>query len=189
MKILSVTVLLAVVLAWRGYEAHAAHASSLGELRAREHRVVHKVERAKTTIRWFEHRYHGKTIQWLTKHPSALRAVNFARQRVILGRAELVRIRALIAKQWSPVRLSPQQAIRFVFGRYADQAIRVSSCETGGTFSVYAQNGQYLGLFQMGEYARSTYGHSWTPLGQAKAAYRYFVDSGRDWSPWSCKPW
>ena len=24
---------------------------------------------------------------------------------------------------------------------------------------------------------------------QALAAHRYFVRSGRDWSPWSCKPW
>ena len=76
-----------------------------------------------------------------------------------------------------------------VFGRYCSQAIAVASCETGGTFSVWAQNGQYLGLFQMGSYARSRYGpanHAW---GQARAAYRYFVDSGRDWSPWSCRPW
>jgi hypothetical protein len=73
-----------------------------------------------------------------------------------------------------------------VFGRYCHQALRVASCETGGTFSVWARNGQYLGIFQMGSYARSRYGHSNTVLGQARAAYRYFVDSGRDWSPWSC---
>jgi hypothetical protein len=79
-------------------------------------------------------------------------------------------------------------AIRQVFGRYADQAIRVVDCETGGTFSVYARNGQYLGLFQMGDYARGRYGHAWTALGQARAAYRYFVDTGRSWRPWSCKP-
>ena len=74
-----------------------------------------------------------------------------------------------------------------VFGRYCSQAIRVSSCESG--HHTWAQNGQYLGLFQMGYYARSRYGHSSNAWGQARAAYRYFVDSGRDWSPWSCKPW
>ena len=79
-----------------------------------------------------------------------------------------------------------KQIIRQVFGRYGDQAIRVSSCETGGTFDIYARNGQYLGLFQMGTYARSRYGHAWHAWGQARAAYRYFVDSGKDWSPWSC---
>lgn len=79
-------------------------------------------------------------------------------------------------------------AIRFVFGVYGSQAIAVADCETGGTFSVYAQNGQYLGLFQMGSSERATYGHGSTALEQARAAYRYFVASGRDWSPWDCKP-
>jgi hypothetical protein len=83
--------------------------------------------------------------------------------------------------------LSPHDAIVRVFGQYAAQALRVAACESG--LSTRAQNGQYLGLFQMGEYARSRYGHSEDALGQARSAYRYFVDSGRDWSPWACRPW
>jgi hypothetical protein len=79
-------------------------------------------------------------------------------------------------------------AIRFVFGAYADQAIRVSSCETGGTFDTNASNGQYLGLFQMGDYARGRYGHGPTAIEQAKSAYAYFVASGKTWGPWECKP-
>jgi hypothetical protein len=82
----------------------------------------------------------------------------------------------------------PILAIRLVFGRYADQAISVSSCETGGTFDTDAANGQYRGLFQMGSYARSAYGHGQSALEQAQAAFRYFVASGKDWSPWSCQP-
>ncbi|MBA2706562.1 MAG: hypothetical protein H0U59_01990, partial [Gemmatimonadaceae bacterium] len=39
-------------------------------------------------------------------------------------------------------------AINYVFGPYASQAHRVVSCESG--HSTTAQNGQYLGLFQMG---------------------------------------
>ena len=74
-----------------------------------------------------------------------------------------------------------------VFGRYCSQAIAVSRCESN--HQTWASNGQYLGLFQMGSYARSRYGHSSGAWGQARAAYRYFVDSGRDWSPWECKPW
>jgi hypothetical protein len=81
-----------------------------------------------------------------------------------------------------------KRAICSVFGRHCSQALRVAYCETGGTYSVYARNGQYLGLFQMGSYARARYGHSWNAWGQAQAAYRYFVASGRDWSPWACKP-
>ena len=77
--------------------------------------------------------------------------------------------------------------IKAVFGKYGAQAVRVAECESGLTIG--ATNGQYLGLFQMGSFARSTYGHSWNPWGQARAAHRYFIASGRDWSPWSCKPW
>ena len=85
-------------------------------------------------------------------------------------------------------RLAPLPAIHAVFGEYGSQAVRVAYCETGGTFDVWARNGQYLGLFQMGSWERSMYGHGSTPLAQARAAYRYFVASGRDWSPWECKP-
>jgi hypothetical protein len=82
--------------------------------------------------------------------------------------------------------LSVPAAIRFVFGPYAEQALSVASCESG--LSVYARNGMYLGLFQMGDYARARYGHGWTAYEQSRAAYAYFDDSGRDWSPWACAP-
>lgn len=78
-------------------------------------------------------------------------------------------------------------AICYIFKGYCRQAIAVARCESG--LSTTAQNGQYLGMFQMGNFARAKYGHGSTALIQAKAAYRYFVDSGRGWSPWSCKPW
>jgi hypothetical protein len=77
--------------------------------------------------------------------------------------------------------------IHHVFGKYGTQAVQVAKCESGLT--VWARNGQYLGLFQMGDYARGRYGHSWNPWAQARAAFRYFRDSGYDWSPWACKPW
>jgi hypothetical protein len=83
----------------------------------------------------------------------------------------------------------PEEAICHVFGNYCSQALRVSACESGHAHSVNAHNGQYLGMFQMGSSERATYGHGATPLEQAMAAYRYFVASGKDWSPWSCKPW
>lgn len=82
--------------------------------------------------------------------------------------------------------IGPTLAIRVVFGAHAASALRVAWCES--RWHTGATNGQYLGLFQMGSFARSTYGHSWDALGQARAAYRYFVASGRDWSPWECKP-
>ena len=82
---------------------------------------------------------------------------------------------------------SPYAAIVYWFGSAWPQALNVARCESG--LSVYAQNGQYLGLFQMGTSERTLFGHGPSALAQARAAYRYFVRSGRDWSPWSCKPW
>lgn len=95
---------------------------------------------------------------------------------------------AFAYKQKLYASLAPIPAISYVFGVYASQAISVARCESGGTFSVYASNGQYLGFFQMGDYARSKYGHSNIPYYQARSAYAYFKDSGSDWSPWECKP-
>jgi len=79
------------------------------------------------------------------------------------------------------------RAISATFKSYCSQALRVSQCESG--WSIWARNGQYLGLFQMGSYARARYGHAWNAWAQSRAAYRYFIDSGRNWSPWTCKPW
>jgi hypothetical protein len=72
-----------------------------------------------------------------------------------------------------------------VFGPHCQQAIRVARCESGLTIG--AENGQYLGLFQMGSHERRLFGHGETARDQAVAAHRYFVRSGRDWSPWSCR--
>jgi hypothetical protein len=80
----------------------------------------------------------------------------------------------------------PQSVIRLVFGTYGGQALAVAWCES--RWSTTAANGQYLGLFQMGSSERARYGHGPTAVEQARAAYRYFIASGRDWSPWSCKP-
>ena len=74
-----------------------------------------------------------------------------------------------------------------VFGaRYCGEALEVAWCES--RFSTTARNGQYLGLFQMGSSERHRYGHGRTVRAQAVAAHRYFVASGKDWSPWECKP-
>jgi hypothetical protein len=81
---------------------------------------------------------------------------------------------------------SIESVICSVFGDYCSQAISVAWCES--TMNTAAVNGQYLGLFQMGETERATYGHGSDALSQSKAAYAYFVASGYDWSPWECKP-
>jgi hypothetical protein len=76
----------------------------------------------------------------------------------------------------------PASAIRAVFGDAGNEALVVFGCESG--LSTTAQNGQYLGLAQMGDYARDRYGHSSTALGQVKAAYAYYREDG--WGPWEC---
>ena len=82
----------------------------------------------------------------------------------------------------------PSLVICEVFGdRYCGPALRVAWCES--RFDTRATNGQYRGLFQMGRWERRTFGHGSTARAQARAAHRYFVKSGRDWSPWECKPW
>jgi hypothetical protein len=80
---------------------------------------------------------------------------------------------------------SPTAAICDVFGSYCADAVAVARCES--RLNPTAQNGQYLGLFQMGAYARRLFGHGASAREQALAARRYFVHSGRDWSPWSCR--
>lgn len=117
-------------------------------------------------------------------HPAARkwRGDRWDKQRLAIWRDRLAQCRQLLAG----ARANPRIAINLIFGPYRNQALAVSRCESG--YSVNAQNGQYLGIFQMGSSERARYGHGHDALEQAIAAHRYFVASGRDWSPWSCKP-
>ncbi len=114
-----------------------------------------------------------------------------------MARAILVAALALtfaVPAQAHNERIAGQQArakvvICKVFGPYCQQALDVSWCES--KWYVWAGVGkhQYHGLFQMGSSERARYGHHPTNAWiQARAAWRYFVASGKDWSPWSCKP-
>jgi hypothetical protein len=143
-----------------------------------------------SVIRFFEHH------RWLLRDPrfrneakvrllAARRAVAVARahKRARAARKARIAHRRMISR----LERSPAKAICFVFGDHCGEALRVARCESG--YQTTAQNGQYLGMFQMGTSERRLFGHGPTPLAQARAAYRYFVRSGSDWSPWSCKPW
>jgi len=81
------------------------------------------------------------------------------------------------------------------------EAVEVSGCETGYTWSVWAVNGQYKGLFQMGDKERKDYGLSngWMGIGnnpwdQALSGYNMYMktkDEPRNnspWHRWSCRP-
>lgn len=152
------------------------------------------MQKSTSVIRFFD------THRWLLSDPrfereAALR-LGIARRTLIESRTGVARARAELARQkaeaertrlLASLEHSPRKAICHVFRSYCGEALQVARCESG--YSVDAQNGQYLGLFQMGASERRIFGHGETALEQARAAYRYFVGSGRDWSPWSCKPW
>jgi hypothetical protein len=152
------------------------------------------MKKSTSVIRFFD------THRWLLTDPrfekEAHLRLGVARRTLAVSKAKATRTRLALARRKAQAdrrRLlasferSPQKAICHVFGSYCGQALRVARCESG--YSVNAQNGQYLGLFQMGSSERRIFGHGESALEQAQAAYRYFVRSGRDWSPWSCKPW
>jgi hypothetical protein len=97
----------------------------------------------------------------------------------------LIRMREQRQRMRRLIAAAPREAICGVFGPYCDEAIDVAWCES--RLSTSARNGQYLGLFQMGSNERRLFGHGDSAHAQAVAAHRYFVRSGRDWSPWSCR--
>ena len=152
------------------------------------------MQKSSSVIRFFDkHR-------WLLTDPrfekEATLRLGIARRTLAASTAKASRARAELARRQEEAerqRLSeelarsPERAICHVFGSYCREALQVARCESG--VSTSAQNGQYLGLFQMGSSERRLFGHGETALQQAQAAFRYFVRSGRDWSPWSCKPW
>lgn len=121
--------------------------------------------------------YQGKSAKWWAKRAVQARKDANARGQTIKR----------LRHQLVSVELNIPKVIEMVFGPYATQAQRVAWCES--KWYTGATNGQYQGMFQMGSSERRLYGHGSTPFEQAQAAYRYFVASGRDWSPWECKPW
>jgi hypothetical protein len=163
---------------------HARNGRSLS-LDLRIARVQRSVHRHRSTIRYY--RNHSKH----RASPAAIRQAQrdlarATRALTVLQRAAARRDARRLARRLA--KAPPKAAICHVFGRrYCREAVQVSWCES--RHSTTAQNGQYLGLFQMGSYERQLFGHGPTALKQARAAHRYFVLTDRDWSPWSCKPW
>jgi hypothetical protein len=78
-----------------------------------------------------------------------------------------------------------QAIICAVFGpSQCAEALHIARRESG--FTISAQNGQYLGLFQMGSGERAAYakaGYS-TAYQQSVAAHNLWL--ARGWEPWTC---
>lgn len=168
----------------------AANASQTQTLEARLARHVKTITKDQSVIRFFD------THRWLLTDPrfrdEARRRLHAAERRLAATRAKAKKTRVLLASERAAARhrtllaAPPRAAICSVFGPYCGEALAVARCES--RLSTTARNGQYLGLFQMGSSERGLFGHGPTAYEQARAAHRYFVASGRDWSPWSCKP-
>jgi hypothetical protein len=155
-----------------------------------ENRLEHKLHAAKkyrSVIRFFDK--HRRLLSSPEHGTTAHKALRRASRRLAHTTRNIAVIRRVLRRREARRKANapPREAICDVFGRrYCGQALSVSWCES--KHSTTAQNGQYLGLFQMGWNERRLFGHGATPRKQALAAHRYFVVSGRDWSPWSCRP-
>jgi hypothetical protein len=162
---------------------------SLGQRIAYVERAIH---RYRSTIRFFDN--HPRLLASAKHRHPGRAALRRAHRRLARSTHALAILQRAVARR-NARRLArrlanapPRAVICHVFGqRHCREALTVAWCES--RHRTTAQNGQYLGLFQMGSYERDLFGHGVTAHKQAVAAHRYFVLSGRDWSPWGCKPW
>lgn len=154
-----------------------------------DERLAQKLEAARKyrgTVAFFKNH---RSLLSADEHRLAARTALLRAERRLAELSRTIRaLRSAIREREAHRRAAtfPKAAICDVFGRYCRQAVAVAWCESRLTTT--AQNGQYLGLFQMGSSERRLFGHGSTAMAQALAAHAYFVRSGRDWSPWGCKP-
>jgi len=137
------------------------------------------------TLRFFESRPH--LLRSPTQRSRARATIRRAERNLARTTRDIAWIRKVLRAQQARrlASLPPKAAICNVFREHCNQALQIAWCES--RLDTNARNGQYLGLFQMGAHERRLFGHGETALEQARAAHRYFVLSGRDWSPWSCR--
>jgi Lysozyme like domain len=177
--------------------AKSGHATDTGR-KAKEEQVAQTLEsrlarkldaasKYRSTIRFFENH---RPLLSSTEHQANARAALQRSQRRLARVRETIRAIRRQMRERNAGRFagrSTRGAICKVFGQYCKEAVAVAWCES--RLEPDAQNGQYLGLFQMGSLERRVFGHGRTARRQSLAAHTYFVSSGRDWSPWTCKPW
>ena len=178
----------AAAAAMQGESAHASRKASVERVVTLDERLERKLaalRKYRGTIRFFESRRTllASGVQQVKAQTSLADARARVRQLTKTVASLRAKIQARDARQLAE--LPPRRAICSVFGPYCEEAVAVAWCESHLTTT--AQNGQYLGLFQMGSQERGLFGHGTSAHAQALAAHRYFVVSGRDWSPWSCR--
>ncbi|HEX4746641.1 MAG TPA: hypothetical protein VFU99_07130 [Gaiellaceae bacterium] len=148
-------------------------------------RKIAALRKYQGTVRFFENR--RSVLVSGEQRAEAKSSLAYARKRVRQLTQTVVALEAKVRArdQRELATLPPRAAICTVFGSYCQEAVAIAWCES--RLRTTAENGQYLGLFQMGSYERRLFGHGSSAHAQATAAHRYFVRSGRDWSPWSCR--
>ena len=155
--------------------------------------AVHTARRDRQVLRFFANhqwlltdpRFSAEARRQIAAHRRSLRVA----QRVLATARHLAaqRRRTQLVRRLAAAQAeTPSETICRIFGPDCTAAVAVARCES--RLHTDARNGQYLGLFQMGSLARQLFGHGDSAEKQARAAFRYFVASGRDWSPWSCRP-
>lgn len=106
----------------------------------------------------------------------------------------------LVAQARAGVPDGARRVVCPLFGSRCEQALRIASCETGGTFDRRAVGGAgERGWFQVhpvhfGTTIRSKHsgaivvdaGRLFDPRYNARVAY-VLSDGGRDWRPWTCR--
>jgi hypothetical protein len=177
----------AAAAAMQGESAQASRKASVERVMTLDERLERKLaalRKYRGTIRFFES--HRTLLASGVQPAKAQTSLVYAHARVRQLTRTVASLRAKIRARDGRklAKLPPRKAICSVFGPYCEEAVAVAWCESHLTTT--AQNGQYLGLFQMGSQERSLFGHGSSAHAQALAAHRYFVVSGRDWSPWSC---
>ena len=179
----------AAAAAMQGESAQASRKATVEQrvltLDERLERKLTALRKHRGTVRFFEnHRsLFASGDQRATAHTSLAKARTRLQQLTKTVAGLRAKIRARDTRRRA--QLPPRQAICNVFGSYCDEAVAIAWCES--RLNTTAHNGQYRGLFQMGSYERGLFGHGSTAHDQAQAAHRYFVRSGRDWSPWACR--
>jgi hypothetical protein len=177
----------AAVAAMQGESAQASRKANVEQraltLDERLERKLAALRKHRGTIRFFENH---RSLLASGNAPAKAKSLAYARTRVRQLTKTVAALRAKIRVRDARrlAKLPPRRAICSVFGSYCQEAIAVAWCES--RLRTTARNGQYLGLFQMGSSERGLFGHGRSPHAQAQAAHRYFVLSGRDWSPWGC---
>jgi hypothetical protein len=153
-------------------------------VRLRRELVVER--KARSTIGFFQR--HRRLLRSGTHRVVAVKTLVRARQQLRRAESAIRRLRHVLrARDLRKLRTAPPRAaICGAFREHCRDAVAVAWCES--RLDTTAENGQYLGLFQMGTMARQRFGHGPSAWEQAAAAHRYFVYAGSTWSPWSCKP-